>query len=540
MEEQIRLTLENLEADFDPTTWERLSNRMDFEAQEAVDDLFKGSLGKIEAPMMSGGSWEAMEKLIEADEAAEMIENETELDHVAYSKLNNLRVPFSEHHWALMAKRLEEEFSLRHILYRYKVAEMALMALLLLSIIRFAPMVEDWMETSSATQTNSTHTLKPAPTIYETGIRPIAANPNSKTDPQHNEDATKLSKKTIAGTGNVVIPSVLNEEKELKDGNQMFANTTNYYWRGQYLSILPQKEIKTIEASSEKSTPIEAFDTKQNKLLAISKKRTALHPPVVLPPIANVNADYSWELPRVESTPIKKQNQLRFSIFTTTDFNYVTSPPNEVRVFGEPVKTESNATVASGYGGGVTVSWKRNRWEYQTGGIYSFKRYIPNTPIFIFDTPNFFIKEDFNGIQLDIFQLPVNVLFHFKNQGKWRFYASAGASSYFVTSTIYEIDHEKQALHLIPPTQGSPDDNKSITNSGGYRFPPGLLDGGNLQDNFYMTANLGLGVERYLSPKWTVFFQPNYQHFFMSDGIGDNMDKIYTTSFYLGTKFNLK
>lgn len=535
MEEQIRQQLENLEADFDPTTWDRLANRMDFEAQEAVDGLFKDRLGTMEAPMMTGGSWEAMEQLIEADEAMEMIEGETEIDQLAYNSLNNLRVPFSEQHWALMAKRLEEEFSLRHLLYRYKVAEMALMALLLLSIIRFAPLVEDWMDYSPDTSHNPTHEPKSPLSAPETTTRPIAATINSEASETRQNNPIKLSANSLTGTSNERFHSVLNEGRELN-------TSTNDYWRGQYLSILPQKEFKSVEATKSDGTipPIQAFDSKQNKLLAISKKRAALHAPVVLPPIASLNDDYSWELPKVESSPIRKQNQLRFSIFTTTDFNYVTSPPNEVRVFGEPVKTESNTTMASGYGGGVTVSWKRNRWEYQTGGIYSFKRYIPNTPIFIFDTPNFFIKEDFNGIQLDIFQVPVNVLYHFKNQGKWRFYASAGASSYFITSTIYEIDHQKQALHTIPPGQGSPDDTKSIKDSGGYRFPPGLLDGGILQDNFYMTANIGLGVERYLSPKWTVFFQPNYQHFFMSEGIGDNRDKIYTTSFYLGTKFNLK
>ena len=126
-------------------------------------------------------------------------------------------------------------------------------------------------------------------------------------------------------------------------------------------------------------------------------------------------------MPIVETALFKKKNALRFSIFTTTDFNYVKTPPDQLSVFDTLVKTAPNTTLASGYGGGVQISFKKDRWEFMTGGQYSFKRYIPNTPVFIFNTVNYYIKEDFNGIQLDIIQIPFNLNYHFKDRGKWRF-----------------------------------------------------------------------------------------------------------------------
>jgi hypothetical protein len=198
--------------------------------------------------------------------------------------------------------------------------------------------------------------------------------------------------------------------------------------------------------------------------------------------------------------------------------------------------------LASGYGGGITVSWKKDKWEFQTGGIYSFKRYIPNTPVFLFETVNYYIREEFNGVQLDILQVPLNVAYHFKNEGKWRFYGNIGTSGHFITSSVYEIKTNRTPsfsnFAMLPTPAGLPDDDKSIREE--KEFPDGLIDGGSIHGNFYVTANLGLGIERFVSPRWSVFFQPNYQHHLLTDGIGVNGEKLYNLSFYLGTKVSLK
>ena len=550
IDEQIRLKMENLEAGSDPSSWELLAHRMDFEAQQSVDHLFETRLGSLSVPVASA-SWDAMEQMIEADEAATVVETEAQIDNVAYDKLNSLQVPYKDHHWALMAKRLEEEFSLRHKLYKYKVAEMALMSLLLLTLVRFLPLVEGgWTqyspsaeqqrilekpqsETSSISLNNTSQTLQASPAQNNLVAGTLIAAGTNK--------GANLTKPKIG----FILPTVgsLNSGSPSTENGflaESFSYAAKTYRFGSNPTSL-NKELPLLEfstASKARVKEIAERNTKQFNFMA--SKRQANPEAAALLPIGQVNSSYTWELQNVKTRPAKKHNDLRFGIFTTTDFNYVTTPPNHITVFGESVRTDYNETMASGYGGGVNVSWKRDRWEYQTGGIYSFKRYIPNTPIFIFDTPNFFIKEDFNGIQLDIFQVPLNALYHFKNTGKWHFYTSTGISAHFITSTVYEIDHKSQALRVIP--NSSPDEGKSITNEdeSSLEFPSGLLDGGKLHGNFYLSANLGIGVERYLSPKWTVFFQPNYQHFLMSEGIGDNKDKIYTTSFYLGTKFNLK
>lgn len=549
IDEVIKAKLENLEAGYDPSSWDMLAHRMDFETQQEVDDFFKTRLEGI-GTSIPPNSWDAFEKVLDADETAEAIETEAHFDSIAYDKLHNLQVPYEDHHWALMAKRLEEEFSIRHQLYRFKVAEMAVMALLLLTVIRFMPLVESWLQSDPSSKVM----MQQAAPSTETNA-PIIAQLNAPRENDYIEGNaianTELKHHLLKPTksGHALIPSVgsVNPSHALMDHS--LASDDGFHrsiskWTGLPINILPTKEIKPQPTPSESEARVEEITERQIKQQQfLAKKKQADLNVVDALPIEKVSSNFAWEIPTIQAKEPKKKNDLRFSIFTTTDINYVTTPPDQISVFGEPVQTGYNETLASGYGGGVNVSWKRNRWEYQTGGIYSFKRYIPNTPIFIFETLNFYIKEDFNGIQLDIFQVPLNALYHFKNNGKWRFYASAGVSAHFVTSTIYEFDVEKESLNDNEENNGSnrgssPDETKSIKQQ--KDFPNGLLDGGNLQKNFYMSANIGLGAEYYLSPKWTIFFQPNYQHFMMSGGIGTNKDKIYTTSLQLGTKFNLK
>lgn len=539
IDEQVRQHLVDLEVKYDPSTWSGLERRMDFDAQEAVDDLFKSSIGNIEAPVVTG-SWEAFEHLIEADEAISTIEKEIPVDSKAYDKLHNLRVPYKEEHWALMAKRLEEEFSIRHILYRYKIAEISLMALLLLTVFRFMPIVDGWMEDSNSAEIPASFQPSTSPNSEKQQIQVVPDGVNSIKNneifatPIAGAESTQSS--TVPENG-LPILSITNEEKI---GQSVLVSelSSNTFRRVFNLKILPNIAFSAIGQEPDGNGIIDNFDSKQQKLLAIDNKRKPNPNELASLPVSKIDSEYAWEFPNVKIGESKKESDLRFSIFTTTDLNYVTTPSSKIEVFDKSYETENNETLASGYGGGVMVSWKRGRWEYQTGGIYSFKRYIPNTPIFIFETINFYIKEDFNGIQLDVFQIPLNAHYHFKNRGRWRMYATIGSSANFVTSTVYEIEHDRQALSLNSPPETVADDRKSISNE--LELSSGLADGGHLRDNFYMSANIGLGVERYLSPKWTVFFQPNYQHFIMSKGIGTNMDKIYTTSFHLGTKFNLK
>lgn len=555
LDEQVRQALERLQARFTDQAWDAFEQRLDQDdsatdeptADTSFDDVIFGKLNQMEVPM-AVGDWSEMEKMIEADETAEVLENEAVVDNLVFEKFEKFEVAFQPHHWQMMAHRLEEEFYFRYHLLRCKAAEAALMLLLLLTIVHFTPMLNgnqvhgDFNQPSAfPVQPNVFPVEKSTPTdkgkASPVVAPPIAAKAGNPAKRLHIAPAMKTANAEVTNSTSVdTFTPITSEEK-----------TINKHYSA--LETLPQPKIAEVNALAPTATLFESMTEQRfikNNLAtpsmseaSNSDKNAALIASLDPQP---VQSDFAWEVPQLPEIFFEKAHQLRFSIFTTTDAAYVITPPNKYSVFDTLVAVDADTTLASGYGGGITVSWKKDKWEFQTGGIYSFKRYIPNTPAFLFETLNYYIREEFNGVQLDMLELPLSASYHFKNEGKWRVYGNIGASGHFITSSVYEIATDRTPsfsnFAMLPRPEGLPNDNKSIREE--KEFPDGLFDGGNIHDNFYLTANIGFGVERFVSPRWCVFFQPNYQHHFLTDGIGVNGEKLYNFSFYLGTKVSLK
>ncbi len=554
LDEQIKQALEKLQARLDNRAWEAFEQRLDQEAAQgdastsdsagtnapSFDEVISNKLNQLEAPL-SAGDWSMMEKMIEADETAELLENEAALDNLVIDKFEKFEVTFQPHHWQMMAHRLEEEFFFRYHLWRCKAAEVGLMLLLLLTIVHYTPEFNDQYDGEHFEQPTlplylspkSLEPIAPAKPQVEPPAKPIAAIGNS------------ANLNSIAASTQKTRHAAVNHNPE----NTAFKSlTTNDFVRNEMpIESLPSLSIGAVNTIAHPTTLQESMA--EHRLLNNTISTPSMSDGFVSNSalIASLGpqplqSSFAWEVMRLPQPYFEKGHQLRFSIFTSTDAAYVITPPNKYSVFDTLVAVDEDTTLASGYGAGITVSWKKDRWEFQTGGIYSFKRFIPNTPVFLFETVNYYIREEFNGVQLDILQVPFNTSYHFKNDGKWRFYGSLGASGHFITASVYEIKTDRTPsfsnFAMLPRAEGLPDDNKSIREE--KNFPDGLFDGGNIHDNFYLTANLGLGMERFVSPRWSVFLQPNYQHHLLTDGIGVNGEKLYNFSFYVGTKVNLK
>lgn len=546
LEEQVRQALEKLQARLDDRAWEAFEQRLERDAssgETAFDDAISGKLNRLEVPL-AAGEWSRMEKMIEADETAEQIENEAVVDNVIYEKLERFEVPFQPHHWQMMAHRLEDEFFVRYHLIRCKVAELGLMLLLLLTFVRFTPVIESKIQGNDSTNWPVPPSLAPKPAEQSAPGRPtIVAEAELK--PQNLVTPGKqISSKNSAETR----PKVASPVTPIAVGGSVLTADLGLQLQSATLSNLPTlglSNLKAMGASTSLFETITGSRLQNNTLRTPGIGDDRLNNSNLLASLGPqpIHSKYAWEVPQLPQQIFEKERQLRFGIFTSTDIAYVLTPPNKFSVFDTLISTGHDTTLASGYGGGITMSWKKGKWEFQTGGIYSFKRYIPNTPVIFFETVNYIIREEFNGVQLDILQVPLNASYHLKNEGKWRIYTQFGASGHFITSSVYEIASSRvpspRNLIVMPPvTDGLPDDDESITEE--KDFPQGLFDGGTLFNNFYLTANLGFGMERFVTSRWSVFFQPNYQHHILTDGIGVNGEKLYNFSFNIGTKVSLK
>ncbi len=534
-DEHMRRVLSGLDARPDPARWELMSRRLDLDDAEhpdpdetAVDALLRRKLQGLEASPFPQSDWSGLEARIAASEQAD----DREADELLRDRLQRMLASYQPSHWQLMTRRIEEEFSLWYRFRRYRVAEATLTLLLLLTCFRFAPWgnypwslphlrntLESFAQHILSAERQSLASLPAAAAVTTAtpvpAARPTDAGPDTAGQPipTAEPDIRYMDPPGPTASGHgpepverlATLPIAVRQPKESQ-------------------ARLQSPNSRPFPAGNDRSVPPTAH-------LPLMPQRfaAALFGPKQAPPL----------LPQRR----QKQRQTRFSLLTSSDISYVFSPSNQLNVFDTLVPTPSATTLASGYGGGILVSWKIDRWEFQTGGLYSFKRYIPNTPVFFFETVNYYIREEFRGVQLDLLQLPVSLQYHVKNAGNWRFYGAFGASGYLVTSSVYEIDHQRTLAVKVPT--GPPaaeeallEDDASIRTE--QDLPDGLVDGGLLRNNFYLTANLGIGVERYVTPRWTLFVQPEYQHFLHAEGIGVNRERFYTLSFRMGTKVSLK
>ena len=507
MDEWMRSRMQNLEVEYDPATWEMLELRMDA-AIPSFDEAIADKLGRIEVNAPAAG-WEAMEKRLEIEDAAETIENEVAVDSVLYGKLHNYSVPLRESHWKRMARRLESEFILRKRILQQKTSELILMALLLLALIRLEPLL--LQNTPQPVAGKSLEAIERANTLpTATPQTPTDENGAGTVPPVNNSGAASDNTKE-AGARSATVSATTTSGKLSNPG------------------LLPARAMDQLAFGSS-STDLAVntagplvetdFDLLSNDFENVESQTIS-----------------ALILPKAKKLPAPME--VRFSLLSTVDYNIVATPADRFEFQGTQIKTDEDTTAASGYGGGILVDFKRNRWAFQTGGIYTFKRYIPNTPVLLFQTVDYYVKEDFHGIQQDILQIPLTLNYYFKNTGNWRMYGGLGIAGHFITSSVYEFRYTyTPTFNLAAPNPPSEGETPSLKEE--KDFPEGLLDGGRLSDNFYLTANLGLGIERYLSGRTSIFLQPNYQHYLLEKGIGTNKDKLYTFSLFLGARVGLK
>jgi hypothetical protein len=527
LERKIKEALESLTPEYDPTSWEGLEQRISAEEilnpsdDSLIDDLAIQNLAGLSAG--SNADWSLFENKLDASEAAVL----EEVDQLAYDNLSRFEAPYQPSHWELMMKRIEAELTLRGKLYRYKVGEVALMLLLIFTFFNLQPLdhfpikiggdkEKSEIELNNAGEVISTqNNLIPQSTDgtkEEKISRPIAANGNSeienpKVDFNSNTDKERKEEGTLQNT--------FVERIDKASFDRESPNTP--------LALPALSPFVTSEHNFSLADNLMNYE-KESSMVPMINSLIALE-------ISLLDFEGEEDFELNEPKKVKVKPDWRISIFSTSDINKVYTPFDVT--FGNPAYT----SIAGGYGGGITATMKLNRIAFETGGLYSFKRYIPEPFSDEPFKPNSLFTQDFKGVQLDLLQIPVNFQYHVKNRGKLRFYVNAGASVHMLLSPVYEVERTWLAPPMAAPLEGGCD--TCIENI--KEFPKGILDGGSFKDNAYGTLNVGFGIERYLNNnRWSVFVQPTYQHYITKEGVGPNEDKIYSISFLLGTKVSLK
>lgn len=507
----LRHKLRRLDPPYDPATWQRLQARLEAEGLTRdpadPDELIADKLRRLEQqPASVPPDWDAFANLLEAAETTDA----DAFDEAVRGKLSGLH-PAADPDWPHMNRMLDERLTLEGRLRRYRVPEAVLALLFLFTFFPYEQLWTpgtDWWRLPAAWFDDGHDTpVAPAPTPSEGQTTP---SPRRATTPAN-------------------LPVSLSR-LSANEAAQVAPTTRSVSPAADRIATPPSR----VEAGT---APLRRLEEKTRAGVAATE--ATVNPDDLIASLETAMSRLQAEGPleaRVPAVGAATRKHVSLTLLTATDINFVVSPYDPV--FGTP----SDTTLAVGYGGGLMVAVHRNRWEWETGLLYTFKRYTPNTPRQLLGSLEYLIEENFDGIQLDILQVPLHVRHNLWWHPRWSLWMHAGASAHLVLSPYYDIRYREVTplLASVPSSEKDPDEVLEQSRLREKEFPIGLLQGGSLRDNSWLTLNLGLGVERKLTDRLSLMAQPAIQYDLTTRGFGPNADRLHALSLWLGMRWRVE
>jgi len=538
----IKDLLENIESETPKGDWSLMEEQIQADPElgfEGVEDLaFDQSIKAQLDPMdvaFNAEHWSAFESHLDAEMNTPEIEDIT-LDGIVYENLADLRIPYNHSHWTLMSNRLDEEFSFRRKLYKYKVAELALMILAIFTLLQFLPFKKKQVASSQeqskittnqffakANEVNEIDKEEQIVNLNNTSLSTSEVSPSTSSLTENETLTMTTPPSSIIPT--TTIETQLSELTEVSQQNNLESENR-----------VPLVDHTNLEDNLPQANAIQSTDTPMNIEAADVYTLNAIdfYPSFESFEFNSLAYDRPFESLSCSTCAKKAPAKIRIGMFLSTDLNKIVTPEQ----LSQTGKTDGYSQYSLDYGGGLTIGLKYQKWEIETGITYAHMIYQPEITRF---TAGTFIggyqSAGFDRVNLNILKIPVNLHYNINNIGKWHLYAMGGASVNLVVIDHYNVTTTTVGTTSVPRPTSSSTRSPNIPETSKY---DGLFEGGQLVDNRFYTANIGLGLERYLTPRWSIFVQPVYQYQFVKDGIGPNDDRFHTMSIQLGAKSSFK
>ena len=490
-DKNIRELLQDTPMDYDPSSWSVMSDKLDLELGADIPDA-----------------------LTESEESTE------QFDQLLKDKLENATQEFDQTSWGDLAEKIEKDEELRSRILRVGVIQCLVALLLFLSLWNWkgAELVQEKKNQQSAEtemqfafvqmhenfyQQFTSDLASARISLYDLSFpiielekiifrSPSPTTPSISALPSY--DRTLLAKEAKIPLIHLILDQggvEVNEQYRFAAISSMAENT---------------KEESTADIH------IEELDQIQSLLL--SADETILkHEKTVL----------------IELESQKKKNVEKAITAVFSPDLYL------IRSSDDPIyPLPSYFTDSYGMTGGALVSLKSNSMEVETGLLYSSVSYRPRQITEQYSSRGQFFETSLNDILFNVVSLPIQFKWHFNVGSGSSFYALAGSSFNMIINSNFSIHNAP----IATPINGLADlkENKPLLEE--KDFEPGLLEGGDIFDNTFVTADLGIGFQQRVAKRFSFFIQPTLSTQF-SRGIGPNQDKLHRASLFLGAKYHL-
>jgi hypothetical protein len=424
-----------------------------------------------------------------------------------------------------MAQQLDVTYAFRQKLYRYKVLEISLILLLLLTLWNYLP-----HENKMLPSVPSSPELRPLQTpVQEEANAPVAQvlqenEEDTKTITEGTEsvESPSASNQNIESISSITNSSIIQSvEKTEKGDNTPEQQASSFASTASVVSLdrIHQKGVTSLHSS----TPLFVISnqtTPDLDFLATTFEPSSPEPGLTLGQTKKYKANKDW---------------LRVGMLAGGDYNVAFTPYDEVFDLG-PYAVDS-----MGYSAGITIGASVGRFEVETGGIYSYRTYRPFAPKQQIGNLDYLVEQSFEGINFDMLEIPLQFRYFLKDRSsKWNFYGQTGASLNLILKSIYQINQTDFYKNAGPPP--SRDLREKVNDLSQFSqkdFTEGLFEGGSFRDNLYFSILVGMGVERTVSDRWRVFAQPTYSFPLQFNGLGPNEDRLHNLSFRFGARVDI-
>lgn len=494
-----------------------------YDENNELDRIIRDKVSQVR-PDFKAGSWDQLAARLDKVEATDAFDDEIG------ERLQRMHVPYQPNSWAVLAARLELERRRVQAVGHYKIMELSLLLLVFITAWQHLPITPEEPvipppssipfasapaeqphneeELQLATSTNDLLAASPSPEINRETITPVTEERAGLVDllsaVAELDQSTQQQRTPIASADplpGAALNGIAYEADAQQQLKQFFAEKTE--------SI---------------SSPSDAFKT-QGALAALEGGTTNL-------------LDYGDPTELLEFIrPMERQTFLRIGFVGSPDYNRVITPSQEL----EDGSVVSYDRYSLGYSGGITIGVEHGKWEIETGASYAARRYQAIPTIYVTGT----LRDGYTGLGLRDFELntvnvPLDFRYNFLVHDKWRMYALGGASLNLILGANYYLSDFAE-ISRNPNNGGGnasldkpePLQNKALT--------AGWLEGGSFWDNATLYSDFGVGLERYMTPNWSMFVQPTYRHALplFNDGLGPYRDRIHNFGIGMGVKVRL-
>ena len=489
-------------------------------SEGGFDDAIKQKLAGMTAANLSS-DWNTFEHMLDQDQITDQM-----LDEKVSLEMNSMRAPYRQDHWEMLHDNLEYRKDRNRNVIGYKIIELSLLFLILLSANNYFKYLPSTFEVEK-------------PKIYAS-LDKQTNTVIAKNDTQ--EKAELLSDTQITSRIEVIqnLPAkeqieVVGETKTLESSNLLLHLDLENTSSAGLVSLddvtstntTTLEDVKHVASSTHEDLITGVLQTKGNRepvSLELRDLQASISSLEIINPTLNTIRDINKPIGTQVLYQSDKKNTQSISIYAGIDNNLVNSP------FDDVYDMERFRTYGFGYSAGVDYGLKSGNKDWVIGLGYSNRSYEPR----IIDelTGDAIVNLFQEHIELDIFSMAAGLRYTIKETDKWSFDFGIGASANIVVHSDYGV--EKVSILRNGDFVKGRGNNPPVK-----PLHDGVNEGGSLKENIYFTSDISFGLQRKLKENTFFTFRPEYSVHSFSDGIGPNNDLINNLSLNLGIKFNL-